>query len=153
MIKILFVCLGNICRSPTAEAVFRYRSQLAGLDLHIESAGTGAWHAGEPPDPRAQAAGQSRGYSFEGQSARKVRVRDFETFDYILAMDRKNLADLQAICPPPGLSKLALFLDYAPHAEVSEVPDPYYGADAGFDHVIDLIESASDGLISALKKS
>jgi protein-tyrosine phosphatase len=147
---ILFVCLGNICRSPTAEAVFRQRATKAGLDLIIESAGTGAWHKGEPPDPRAQQAGENRGYSFAGQEARKVEHNDFARFDLILAMDNRNLRDLTEVCPPVHQDKIKLFLDLAPDLSIREVPDPYYGGDHGFDHVLDLVETASDGLIAQL---
>ena len=151
-VNVLFICLGNICRSPTAEAIFRNRSLAAGLDINIDSAGTGAWHTSEPPDRRAQASGRDRGYSFDGQTARKICLDDFEKYDHILAMDRKNLKELTAICPAAHRHKLELFLDYAPHQPEREVPDPYYGGDAGFDHVIDLVEAASNGLIAALKK-
>jgi len=132
---ILFVCLGNICRSPTAEAVFRKRAAAANLNLRIESAGTGGW----------------RGYSFVGQEARRVENNDFAVFDLILAMDQRNLNDLKSICPPATHDKIKLFLDFAPGLSVSEVPDPYYGGDDGFDYVLDLIEQASDGLIAKLK--
>lgn len=150
MAAILFVCLGNICRSPTAEAVFAKRARDAGLDLRIESAGTGGWHRGDPPDPRARAAGEARGYSFVGQEARRVDSNDFEVFDLVLAMDQRNLDDLQSICPPASRGKIKLFLDFAPQLSLSEVPDPYYGGEDGFDHVLDLIEAASDGLIVKL---
>ena len=149
--KVLFVCLGNICRSPTAEAVFRARAAQAGVEVFIDSAGTGGWHVGEGPDPRAVAAGEARGYSFAGQAARKVERADFGEFDYVLAMDRQNIQNLEKLCPPAYLSKLSLFLDYAPNTTAREVPDPYYGGADGFDHVLDLVESASDGLIAALK--
>ena len=151
MAAILFVCLGNICRSPTAEAVFRKRAADAGLKLRIESAGTGGWHRGEPPDPRARLAGENRGYSFEGQEARRVESNDFAVFDLILAMDQRNLRDLQTACPPNEQEKIKLFLEFATDLSVSEVPDPYYGGDDGFDHVLDLVEAASDGLITKLK--
>jgi len=137
MTSVLFVCLGNICRSPTAEAVFRARAGQS--DIFIDSAGTGAWHAGEPPDPRSRAEGEKRGYSFAGQSARKVRAQDFHTFDYILAMDRSNLSDLKVIQPHDGMAQLSLFLP-----DGSDVPDPYYGGPDGFARVVDLIEAASD---------
>ncbi len=151
--KVLFVCLGNICRSPTAEAVFRHKANQAGLDVFIDSAGTGAWHAGELPDSRARAAGQARGYSFAGQSARAVIEEDFEDFDFILAMDRKNLKNLETLAPNHSRTKLALFLDYADNSPVAEVPDPYYGGPDGFEHVLDLIEAASDGLIMAITEN
>lgn len=150
--NILFVCLGNICRSPTAEAVFRHLSLAANLDVKIESAGTGAWHTGEPPDKRAQNAGHQRGYSFEGQTARKITSMDFETFDYILAMDKHNMTELIATSPVHHRHKIKLFLDYAPNQDIREVPDPFYGGDGGFEQVIDLIEAASQGLIEALKQ-
>ncbi|MGB0906966.1 MAG: low molecular weight protein-tyrosine-phosphatase [Maricaulaceae bacterium] len=149
-ISVLFVCLGNICRSPTAEAVFRKRAVQAGLDVHIESAGTSAWHEGEKPDARSQETGVKRGYSFNGQESRKVHKNDFVLFDHIIAMDRKNLDGLKDICPPALQHKVQLFMDFAPHASVREVPDPYYGGADGFDNVLDLIEQASDGLIERL---
>lgn len=150
--KILFICLGNICRSPTAEAVFRSRAQQAGLDVVIDSAGTSGWHKNEPPDPRAIEAGEARGHSFAGQASRRVTTNDFVEFDYILAMDWKNIKDLKRICPENALSKIGLFLDYASNAPLREVPDPYYGGSDGFDRVLDLIETASDGLIAALNQ-
>jgi len=149
--KVLFICLGNICRSPTAEAVFRARAAQAGLDVVIDSAGTSGWHIGESPDPRSIEAGEARGYSFKGQASRKVIRADFGAFDYILAMDEKNVRALQEICPESYLSRIELFLDYASNAATREVPDPYYGGGDGFTSVLDLIEQASDGLIAALK--
>jgi len=149
--KVLFVCLGNICRSPTAEAVFRARANAAGLDVHVESAGTSGWHINESPDPRSREAGEERGYSFAGQASRKVTSSDFGKFDYILAMDQKNMQALKDICPESYASKISLFLDYAPDISVREVPDPYYGGADGFDLVLNLIETASDGLIAAIR--
>ncbi len=137
MTSVLFVCLGNICRSPTAEAVFRARS--ANLGIAIDSAGTGAWHAGEGPDPRSRAEGERRGYSFEGQTAREVTVQDFYDFDFILAMDASNLSDLRDLRPNDSQANLSLFLP-----DGSDVPDPYYGGPEGFSRVVDLIEFASD---------
>ena len=137
MPSVLFVCLGNICRSPTAEAVFRARAGKSGIK--IDSAGTGAWHAGESPDPRSRAEGERRGYSFAGQAARKVRAQDFHDFDFILAMDASNLSDLKLIQPESGTAQLSLFLP-----DGSDVPDPYYGGPNGFARVVDLIEAASD---------
>lgn len=150
--KVLFICLGNICRSPTAEAVFRARAKAAGLDVIIDSAGTSGWHTGEGPDPRSIEAGQARGYSFAGQASRRVTRADFGEFDHILAMDWKNVEALKKICPESYLSRIGLFLDYAPNPATREVPDPYYGDGDGFDRVLDLIEQASDGLIASLKQ-
>jgi len=149
--KVLFICLGNICRSPTAEAVFRSRADAAGLDVYIDSAGTSGWHIGEPPDPRSIEAGEARGYSFKGQASRKVIRADFGEFDHVLAMDWNNIEALKKICPESYLSRIGLFLDYVPNASTREVPDPYYGGGDGFTRVLDLIEQASDGLIAALK--
>lgn len=149
--SVLFVCLGNICRSPTAEAVFYARARSAGVEVHIESAGTSGWHIGETPDSRSQAAGRKRGYNFTGQESRKVCMNDFVIFDYILAMDEKNKRDLLSICPAPYQAKVKLFLEFAPDISARDVPDPYYGGTGGFDHVLDLIEAASDGLIAVIK--
>jgi len=148
---ILFVCLGNICRSPTAEAVFRRRAGLAGLDCIIDSAGTGAWHAGDPPDPRSIDYGTRRGYDFTGQTARQAVSSDFSRFDYILAMDGRNLSDLRGICPAGYSGHLSRFLDFAPDIAAKDVADPYYGGPQGFEQVIDQIEAACDGLISHLQ--
>jgi len=150
--KVLFVCLGNICRSPTAEAVFRHKANEAKLDVFIDSAGTGAWHQGELPDPRAREAGGNRGYSFAGQTARAVTADDFEDFDLILAMDNRNLSNLTGQAPVNTRCKIKLFLEYGQSTEV-EVPDPYYGGPDGFEHVLNLIEAASDGLIKVLQQS
>lgn len=153
MVSILFVCLGNICRSPTAEGVFRAHSERAGLagQLHIDSAGTAAYHVGSPPDSRAQAAALRRGVDLSAQRARQVTTDDFARFDYLLAMDRENLANLEAICPPAQRSRLRLFLDFATDPPVLEVPDPYYGSGDGFEEVLDLVEAASEGLIADIR--
>ena len=148
--SVLFVCLGNICRSPTAEGVFRHKVRLAGLEnrIHIDSAGTGAWHVGNPPDSRAQSVAAARGISMAGQRARKVRYEDFERFDYVLAMDRENLEDLRAMAPDEHYDKIRLFLEFAEQRAETEVPDPYYGGPQGFEHVFDLVEEAADGLLA-----
>ncbi len=148
MHKVLFVCLGNICRSPTAHGVFESIVKARNLEnrFQIDSAGTGAWHVGNPPDRRAQSAASARGFELSHLRARQVSESDFEQFDYILAMDKQNLTDLKAECPPSLQHKIELFLDYTEMPE-REVPDPYYGGDQGFEHVLDLVESASEGLL------
>ncbi|MGB0920226.1 MAG: low molecular weight protein-tyrosine-phosphatase [Alphaproteobacteria bacterium] len=158
MKRILFVCLGNICRSPTAEAVARARFQAAGLnDVEVASAGTGGWHIGKSPDERAMRAAANRGYDMRKLRGAQVRRQDFNDFDLILAMDKDNLADLQARQPASGQAasgkgaRLALLMDYAPGRAGEEVPDPYYGNGDGFATVLDMIEEAVDGLISTLR--
>lgn len=154
MTSVLFVCLGNICRSPTAHGVFEglvAQQSLAEM-IRVDSAGTGSWHVGEAPDSRARAAAKSRGYSLEHLRARQVSKSDFDHFDYILAMDIKNLQDLQAMRPDGFKGHLSLFLDFADASE-KEVPDPYYGGEEGFSHVLDLVESASQGLLSAIRRN
>jgi len=148
--SILFICMGNICRSPSAEAVFRHKAQAQGLSLTIDSAGTVGAHAKEKPDHRAQKMGAERGYSFDGIKARKVTAQDFEDFDLILAMDNANLEDLYKIAPVHLQHKAMLFLDFAKSHEETEVPDPYYGGANGFRFVLDLVEDASDGLLAQL---
>jgi protein-tyrosine phosphatase len=148
------VCLGNICRSPTAHGVFEGFIERRGLsgEILVDSCGTGEWHVGSPPDRRAMAAAARRGYDLGHLRARQVQPADFDTFDYILAMDRDNLADLQAMCPAGFTGHLGLFLSFAGDGAPRDVPDPYYGGDAGFDLVLDLIESASAGLLQALAR-
>ncbi|WKE67400.1 low molecular weight phosphotyrosine protein phosphatase [Gallaecimonas kandeliae] len=143
--------MGNICRSPTAEAVARKRLQDAGLEVLVESAGTIGYHAGESPDLRARQAGEARGYDFSGILARQVASEDFVHFDLILAMDRRNFSDLTSRCPERHKHKIKLLLSYAPKLGVDEVPDPYYGGAQGFEQVLDLVESATDGLLASLK--
>ena len=147
-IRVLAVCLGNICRSPTAEAVLRYKLATAGLDgrVEVDSAGTGDWHVGEPPDPRSQRHAARRGYDLSTLRARRVAEEDFQRFDLILAMDEDNLADLRRLAPQ-GTCRAELHL-FAP----VEVPDPYTGGAVGFERVLDLIESASDGWVKNLSK-
>jgi protein-tyrosine phosphatase len=150
-LAILFVCHGNICRSPTAEAVMRARLDAAGLSgrARVDSAGTHDYHVGEAPDPRACRAAASRGYDMSQLAARQVEAADFERFDHILAADRSNLAFLQRRCPVANRHKLALILDPLPPPGL-EVPDPYYGGESGFDRVLDMIEAACDGWITRL---
>ncbi|MEM9989206.1 MAG: low molecular weight protein-tyrosine-phosphatase [Pseudomonadota bacterium] len=148
-VRLLFVCLGNICRSPAAEGVFAKKAKEAGLDVILDSAGTGAWHVGHAPDRRMQKAAQGRGYDLSSLRARQVDVGDFYVYDLILAMDESNMADLKEIAPPDGTAKLAMVLSYGAGGEV---PDPYYGSTDGFAHVLDLLEAASDGLIASLVK-
>ncbi|NVE00942.1 low molecular weight protein-tyrosine-phosphatase [Massilia sp. BJB1822] len=150
--SILFVCMGNICRSPTAEGVLRQRAAAAGLELHIDSAGTHAYHIGEAPDTRSSRHAAQRGYDLTQQRARQVSADDFERFDLLLAMDRDNLELLQRACPPQLRHKLGLFMQYARRHRVLEVPDPYYGGVQGFDQVLDYIEDAADGLIHDLRE-
>lgn len=148
---VLFVCLGNICRSPMAQAVFRARANAAGLDVKIDSAGTGAWHVGKPPDPRAQAAGEARGYDLTPLRARQVKAGDFQRFDLILAMDEDNYEMLCLKAPDEARERIAMMMDFAPDHPLRAVPDPYYGGDDGFACVLDMLEEASDGLISHLR--
>ena len=150
--KVLFVCMGNICRSPTAEGVFRRMVDEAGLNhaIHIDSAGTHAYHVGAPPDARAERAAKGRGYDLSKLIGRQVSAQDFEAFDYILAMDADNLANLRQRCPPEHLHKVTLFLVHSQAYAGQEVPDPYYGGERGFDHVLDMVEDASRGLLRAI---
>lgn len=148
--RILFVCLGNICRSPSAEGVLRAKAGAQGLDLEIDSAGTGDWHVGEPPYGPMQQAARARGYDLSALRARQVSPGDFHHFDLILAMDGANMANLAAIRPAGGRADLALFTEYAPETGAIEVPDPYYTRD--FDGTLDLVEIAADGLIDHLTR-
>ena len=150
MKSVLFVCLGNICRSPMAEGVFGAVAEARGLDLMIDSAGTGSWHVGEPPDDRAQSAAAARGVDISAQRARRVARRDFEVFDLIVAMDRSNVSALESLAPPHERARIRLFLDFAAGAPAAEVPDPYYGGDDGFEAVLDVIEAGSRALLARL---
>ena len=150
--RVLFVCLGNICRSPTAEGVLRHKLREAGLaaQVQVASAGTGDWHVGNAPDKRSQAAALRRGYDLSAQRAQQVRRADFADYDLILAMDHSNLRNLKALQPAQGRAELDLFLRrYA--SSVDEVPDPYYDAEQGFEQVLDLIEHACDLLVIEVK--
>jgi protein-tyrosine phosphatase len=151
--RILFVCMGNICRSPTAEGVFRHLVAVEAPELGVlvDSAGTHAYHIGEQPDPRAQRAAARRGFDLSALRARRVVPEDFERFDLVLAMDELNVALLQDQCPEAHQDRIQLFLDYAPELERRDVPDPYYGGTNGFEYVLDLVEAASRRLISHLQ--
>ncbi len=153
-IKVLFVCMGNICRSPTAEGVFLAAIENKRLSDHFEvdSAGTHAYHVGDAPDLRAQKAARDRGVELKHLKARKVRDADFEQFDHILVMDDENYAILTEICPTAHQSKIRHFLDYAPQLQQREVPDPYYGGAYGFERVLDMVEAASEGFIEDLQR-
>ena len=153
--NILFVCLGNICRSPTAEIVFRdiAAQEAPELRLTVESAGTGGYHIGAPPDPRTQEAARRRGYDLSGCRARIVEPEDFERFDLLLAVDRSTRTALVRRAPPPAASKVRLLLEYVPDLELDDVPDPYYGGPNGFEHVLDLIEAAARGLLRELRST
>ena len=153
-VSVLFVCMGNICRSPTAEGVFRKVVEDAGMAerVYIESAGTHAFHSGAAPDHRAQAAAQRRGIALHEIRARRVSDEDFEIFDYILVMDRDNLEELQQRVPDGYHGKVHLFLEFAGGAQVSEVPDPYYGGASGFELVLDLVETASQRLLERIRR-
>jgi protein-tyrosine phosphatase len=150
--SILFVCLGNICRSPSAEAVFKKKSAENSLSIEIDSAGTAGYHQGAAPDKRSQAVAIEKGYNFKGLKCRKVVIQDFEKFDYILGMDNENIANLLEACPDEFKHKILLFLSFS-QSEEQQVPDPYYGGKGGFEYVLDLIEQGADGLIQHLKSS
>ena len=152
-VSVMFVCMGNICRSPTAEAVFRHYVESAGLSGHIliDSAGTHDYHIGDPPDLRAQRAAQQRGYDMEGLRGRQVEGGDFRRFDYVLAMDKANLSILQRLAPPDSATQAKLFLEYARHHVEREVPDPYYGGANGFERVLDMVEDAAQGLLEEIR--
>jgi len=151
-VSVLFVCMGNICRSPTAEGVFRHFVDEAALGdrIEIDSAGTHAYHVGEPSDRRSRSAAQRRGMSLEGITARRVTDEDFENFDYVIAMDRDNLQILVDRADATYHERISLFLEFADVSE-DEVPDPYYGGSAGFERVLDLVEEASRALLETLR--
>lgn len=149
MKKILVVCMGNICRSPTGEAVLRKKAQQMGIDVTVDSAGTIGFHQGNPPDSRSKSAGENRGYSFKGITSRKVVMNDFDEFDLILAADQANLDDLTSQCPAHLQYKLALFLSFG-ESQYQEIPDPYYGEGNGFELVLDLIEESSEAILRSM---
>jgi protein-tyrosine phosphatase len=150
--RLLFVCLGNICRSPMAEGVFRRAAAEEGALDHfeIDSAGLGDWHVGQAPDDRAQKAARQRGIDISGQSARQISREDFSRFDLLLAMDGSNYDELAELAPRNARHKIRRFLDFAPHAGTKDVPDPFFGEAEGFDHALDLIEEAARGLLTEL---
>jgi protein-tyrosine phosphatase len=150
--SVLFVCLGNICRSPSAEAVFKKKTDENGLNIESDSAGTAGYHKGAAPDKRSQAVGMEKGYDFKGSKCRKVALLDFEKFDYILGMDNENVINLLEACPEEFRHKVSLFLSFS-QSEEQQVPDPYYGGKGGFEYVLELIEQGVDGLIQHLKAS
>lgn len=153
MFRVLFVCTGNICRSPTAEGVFRHHVDARGLSgrIEAESAGIGSWHVGEAPDRRSQQTARARGVDIGDQRARSVRTDDFAAFDLILAMDTGHYRDLERACPGGHTAKIRLFMDYAPETGITDVPDPYYGDGDGFERVFDMIETASKGLLAEIE--
>jgi protein-tyrosine phosphatase len=155
MVKVLFVCMGNICRSPTAQGVFAALLRQHELEesVFVDSAGTHSYHIGSSPDPRARAAALRRGIDISDQRARRLTVADFEEFDYVLVMDRENLEAVEDMCPPAQAGKVRLLLEYAPHLGIEEVPDPYYGGAAGFERVLDMIEAASEGLLEHIRRT
>ncbi len=154
-VKVLFVCLGNICRSPVAEGVFRAKVREAGLErrIHIDSAGTGAWHVGNPPDRRMTATAKRRGVDLSQQRARQFVADDLEDFDVILAMDRSNLRNIQSLDTSDGFNeRVSLFREWDPEPGDQEVPDPYYGGPEGFEHVFDIVDRTADALLDDLRR-
>ncbi|MDS1309834.1 low molecular weight protein-tyrosine-phosphatase [Marinobacter xiaoshiensis] len=152
-VSVLFVCLGNICRSPTAEGLFRRLVQQAGLQdkVFIDSCGTSNWHIGKGPDARSISAANNRGVDISALKARQFTEKDLDTFDYIIVMDRQNLADVKDIWHQNGGTKPTLFLEYG-SSDLTEVPDPYYGGEEGFEHVLDLIQDAGEGLLRDIQE-
>ncbi|MDO8926606.1 MAG: low molecular weight protein-tyrosine-phosphatase [Sideroxyarcus sp.] len=153
-VKVLFVCMGNICRSPTAEAVFRHYVEQEGLaeHIHIDSAGTHDYHIGDAPDARTQRVAKQRGYDMSKLRGRQVGAEDFRRFDYVLAMDEANLSILESLRPRDAESHLGLFLQFAEHHSEREVPDPYYGGADGFERVLDMVEDAAAGLLRHIRE-
>ena len=153
MVRVLFVCMGNICRSPLAQGVFESVLRREGLEseVFVDSAGTGSWHVGHPPDERAQRSASSRGLDLSTQRARQVTLDDCHDFDYVLTMDEENYRAVAALCREGG-AEVRPFLDYAVDSSETEVPDPYYGGPYGFEHVLDLVEEASEGLLEDIRE-
>jgi protein-tyrosine phosphatase len=152
MVRVLFVCMGNICRSPIAQGVFENVARREGLEdeVFVDSAGTGNWHVGSPPDERAQRSASVRGLDLSAQRARQVRPEDCENFDYVLTMDEDNYHAVAALCR--GSAVVRPFLDFATDSPEREVPDPYYGGPDGFERVLDLVEEASEGLLEDIRE-
>lgn len=153
-VRVLFVCMGNICRSPTAHGVFRNLVQQEGLAgaVEIESAGTHAYHVGNPPDRRAQSTATTRGIDMSDLRARQVGEADFERYDYIIAMDQENYISLSQQCPDEYVNRIYMMMDFAPEMRTREVPDPYYGGAQGFERVFDLVDAASRGLLMEIQQ-
>lgn len=153
-VRVLFCCMGNICRSPTAEVVFRHYAEKAGLSerIHIDSAGTHDYHIGDPPDARTQRAAKQRGYDMSNLRGRQVEAGDFKRFDYVLAMDEANLDILKRLRPQDAQSHLGLFLEFAERHDEREVPDPYFGGADGFERVLDMVEDAANGLLQHIRQ-
>lgn len=154
-VSVLFVCMGNICRSPTAEGVFCHVVKQRNMQdvIKVDSAGTHAYHIGESPDSRSQATAKSRGVDLSAQSARKIEAVDFERFDYVIAMDRSNYENLKALATVEQQEKLYLFMEFSSAWDNTEVPDPYYGGGDGFKNVFDMVQSASEGLLETIIKN
>lgn len=155
MTRVLFCCLGNICRSPAAEVVFRAQVEEAGLGQHIviDSVGTHDYHVGKPPDMRMQCAASKRGYDMSRLRGRQVEIADFSRFDYVLAMDDANLGILHRLCPEKERGRLRLFMEFSSRHNEREVPDPYYGGEDGFEHVLNMVEDASEGLLRHIRQA
>ncbi len=154
-VSVLFVCMGNICRSPTAEGVFRHVVEEKNLQdvIKIDSAGTHAYHIGESPDPRSQSTAKTRGVDLSTQRARKVEHNDFDKFDYVIAMDQSNFENLKVLATAEQQKKLYLFMEFTTSWDNAEVPDPYYGEGNGFENVFDMVRSASEGLLETIIKN
>tara|TARA_B100000579_G_scaffold191307_1_gene156291 strand:+ start:2201 stop:2674 length:474 start_codon:yes stop_codon:yes gene_type:complete len=148
--RVLFVCLGNICRSPTAQAIFEKRITEHGLEdlFEVDSCGTGSWHIGKMPDPRAIEAAEKRGYSLNHIRARRIQIKDFDNFDYLVAMDRENLKEVEKLLPENFYGNVVLFSSFIKDSKLVDVPDPYYGGERGFDEVIDMIELGASGFLN-----